>query len=57
MKFHEWEIAFSIGVLTFLTMPLSADQMVSLTEALMYEAKSGRQACSAIFHLHLMKRN
>lgn len=45
MKFHEWEIAFSIGVMTFLTMPLSADQMVSLSEALMYEAKSeGRDA-------------
>lgn len=45
MKFHEWEVTFSIGVLTFLTMPVSADQMVSLTEELMYEAKTdGRGA-------------
>jgi diguanylate cyclase (GGDEF)-like protein len=41
MKFHEWEITFSFGVLTFLTMPVSVDQMVSLTNALMHEAKTG----------------
>lgn len=40
MKFHEWEITFSLGVMTFLTMPVSVDQMVSLTNALMYEAKA-----------------
>lgn len=44
-EFHEWEITFSIGVLTFLTMPLSADQMVSMTKALMHEARAdGRDA-------------
>lgn len=41
MEFHEWEITFRVGVLTFLTMPLSADQMVSMTAALMDEASAG----------------
>jgi len=42
MKMHAWEgITFSIGVLTFLTMPASVDEMVSLTDTLMYEVKSG----------------
>ena len=40
MKTNEWEITFSIGVLTFLTMPASADSMVSLADALMYEVKT-----------------
>lgn len=45
MKTNEWEITFSIGVLTFLTMPASADNMVSLADALMYEVKTdGRNA-------------
>ena len=45
MKTNEWEITFSIGVLTFLTMPASADSMVSLANALMYEVKTdGRNA-------------
>ena len=45
MKTNEWEITFSIGVLTFLTMPASADGMVSLANALMYEVKTdGRNA-------------
>ena len=45
MKTNEWEITFSIGVLTFLTMPASADNMVSLANALMYEVKTdGRNA-------------
>jgi diguanylate cyclase (GGDEF)-like protein len=45
MKTNEWEITFSIGVLTFLTMPASADNMVSLADALMYEVKTdGRDA-------------
>jgi diguanylate cyclase (GGDEF)-like protein len=39
MKVNEWGITFSIGVLTFLTMPESADKMVGLTDALMYEVK------------------
>ena len=41
MKIHAWEITFSIGVLTFLTMPESVDEMVSLTDGLMYEVKVG----------------
>ena len=45
MKTNEWEITFSIGVLTFLTMPASADSMISLANALMYEVKTdGRNA-------------
>jgi len=42
MKIHAWDqVTFSIGVLTFLTMPASVDEMVSLTDMLMYEVKSG----------------
>jgi len=42
MNMHAWEgVTFSIGVLTFLTMPASVDEMVSLTDTLMYEVKSG----------------
>ena len=41
MKTHAWEITFSIGVLTFLVMPQSVDEMVSLTDGLMYEVKTG----------------
>ena len=42
MKIHAWErVTFSIGVLTFLTMPASVDEMVGLTDNLMYEAKGG----------------
>jgi diguanylate cyclase (GGDEF)-like protein len=45
MTTNEWEITFSIGVLTFLTMPASADSMISLADALMYEVKTdGRNA-------------
>jgi diguanylate cyclase (GGDEF)-like protein len=40
MKTSEWEITFSIGVLTVLIMPESADKLISLTDALMYEVKS-----------------
>jgi diguanylate cyclase (GGDEF)-like protein len=39
MKSNQWDITFSIGVLTVLTMPESADKLVSLTDALMYEVK------------------
>jgi diguanylate cyclase (GGDEF)-like protein len=39
MKTNNWGVTFSIGVLTFLSMPESADRMVSLTDALMYEVK------------------
>jgi len=40
MKVQAWEITFSIGVLTFLTMPASVDEMIRLTDAVMYEAKA-----------------
>jgi diguanylate cyclase (GGDEF)-like protein len=39
MKFNQWGITFSIGALTFLSMPESVDKMVSLTDTLMYEVK------------------
>jgi diguanylate cyclase (GGDEF)-like protein len=39
MKVNEWGITFSIGVLTFLTMPESADKLVGLTDAVMYAVK------------------
>ncbi len=45
MKTHTWSITFSIGVLTFLAMPASVDEMVNLTDGLMYEVKvSGKNA-------------
>lgn len=40
MKLNNWDITFSIGVLTVLIMPESADKLVGLTDALMYEVKS-----------------
>jgi diguanylate cyclase (GGDEF)-like protein len=40
MKAKEWEITFSIGVLTVLRMPPSVDVLVSLTDALMYDVKA-----------------
>ena len=40
MKYNEWGITFSIGVLTVLSMPESPDRLVSLSDALMYEVKS-----------------
>jgi len=39
METNDWGITFSIGVLTVLSMPESADKLVSLTDALMYEVK------------------
>jgi diguanylate cyclase (GGDEF)-like protein len=39
MKANNWDITFSIGVLTVLSMPESADKLVGLTDALMYEVK------------------
>jgi diguanylate cyclase (GGDEF)-like protein len=40
MRTNNWNITFSIGVLTVLSMPESADKLVTLTDALMYEVKS-----------------
>lgn len=39
MQTHKWDITFSIGVLTVLSMPESVDKLVSATDALMYEVK------------------
>lgn len=39
MTENEWEITFSIGVLTVLSMPESVDKLVNMTDALMYEVK------------------
>jgi len=39
MDLHVWDITFSIGALTFLTMPHSVEEMVRLTDELMYEVK------------------
>ncbi|NJC96245.1 MAG: GGDEF domain-containing protein, partial [Anaerolineae bacterium] len=45
MQRNGWEITFSIGVLTVLSMPKSVDTLVSVTDALMYEVKNkGRNA-------------
>ena len=45
METNNWEITFSIGVLTVLSMPESVDKLVSLTDTLMYEVKaSGKNA-------------
>jgi len=40
MRTNNWNITFSIGVLTVLSMPESADKLVTLTDALMYDVKS-----------------
>jgi diguanylate cyclase (GGDEF)-like protein len=39
MEFNRWEITFSMGVLTVLSLPGSVDKLVSLTDELMYEVK------------------
>jgi len=39
MDLHVWDVTFSIGALTFLTMPHSVEEMVRLTDELMYEVK------------------
>jgi len=39
MKKNEWDITFSVGVVTVLSMPESVDKLVSLTDALMYDVK------------------
>lgn len=40
MKANDWEVTFSIGALTVLSMPDSTDHLVSLTDALMYAVKT-----------------
>ena len=45
MAVSKWEITFSIGVLTVLSMPESVDKLVSFTDSLMYDVKnSGKNA-------------
>jgi diguanylate cyclase (GGDEF)-like protein len=40
MKANDWEVTFSIGALTVLSMPNSTDHLVSLTDTLMYAVKT-----------------
>lgn len=40
MEANDWEVTFSIGALTVLSMPDSTDHLVSLTDALMYAVKT-----------------
>ena len=40
MQDQEWNITFSIGVMTFMTFPTSISKMIGLTDQLMYEVKS-----------------
>ena len=40
MASNDWGITFSFGVMTVLTMPESADKLISMTDALMYKVKN-----------------
>jgi len=45
MKSNQWEVTFSIGVTTYLTPPISVDEMLANPDRLMYQAKqSGKNA-------------
>lgn len=45
MKTNKWDITFSIGVLTVLSMPESVDKLIRSTDTVMYEVKNnGRNA-------------
>ncbi len=52
MQTNDWSVTFSIGVLSCFEMPVSADQLVSLTDQLMYEVKAnGKNAMNfAVYH-------
>lgn len=39
MEQNDWQVGFSIGVLTFLSMPSTVDEMIRLTDGLMYAVK------------------
>jgi diguanylate cyclase (GGDEF)-like protein len=39
MAAHRWPVTFSIGAMTFVAVPDSAEEMVRLADALMYEVK------------------
>jgi len=39
MQEHGWHVTFSIGVVTFVTKPSSMDEMIRITDNLMYSAK------------------
>ena len=41
MRKHEWQVSFSIGVLTCLDPPADADQLMRLVDGLTYAAKTG----------------
>lgn len=40
MQSENWNVTFSVGVLTFLTQPASVSSMIGLTDQLMYQVKS-----------------
>jgi len=51
MELNNWNITFSIGVLTVLSLPESVDKLVSMTDALMYDVKSkGKNAIQYSTH-------
>ncbi|MCJ7526189.1 MAG: GGDEF domain-containing protein [Candidatus Aminicenantes bacterium] len=39
MEQNDWQVGFSIGVLTFLSMPSTVDEMIRLVDGLMYAVK------------------
>jgi diguanylate cyclase (GGDEF)-like protein len=40
MKEHRWALTISVGMVTFRDMKLSLDEMISVTDKLMYKVKS-----------------
>jgi hypothetical protein len=41
MRKHEWQVSFSIGVLTCLDPPADADRLMRMVDDLTYAAKTG----------------
>jgi diguanylate cyclase (GGDEF)-like protein len=51
MQHKSWPVTFSIGVLTFTAVPLSADEMLSMADKMMYTVKnSGKNNISYATH-------
>ena len=55
MQNNHWSITFSIGVITCLTPPLSADEIVGQADQLMYEVKKSSK--NAIKYTVLRNQN
>lgn len=51
MLINGWSVTFSIGVVTFLDVPETVDDMVRLADAAMYEVKSTSKSGMS-FHIH-----